>query len=223
MNGITALAKLKSLEVPVFKTIDAATLLRMKTDATNKMLHRLATQQLLIKVCRGLWAFPEAEPALIPEYLSMPQESYISLQSALYHHGILSQIPEVIYAVTIGRTKRVRTGLGVMSLHRIPPEFFGGFETVGDRNVKWATPEKALADLFYLSQGRSRLFASLPELDLSTRHFRFSKARSWARKIPSLRRRNRVERLLKELESRSLLSKRLQKMPVSVRNKFSRE
>lgn len=77
---------------------------------------------------------------------------------------MISQIPAITYAVSIGRTKRYETPLGVVSFHHVHPSFFFGFETIGKGMVKMATPEKALIDFLYLSPSKSRLFRALPEL-----------------------------------------------------------
>jgi hypothetical protein len=61
--------------------------------------------------------------------------------------------------------------------------------------VRLASPEKALVDTLYLSGGRSRLFARLPELELPA-SFRAREARRWVRRIPSQRLRTFVERKL---------------------------
>lgn len=85
-------------------------------------------------------------------------------KSALFRHGLIEQVPEVIYAVTLGRARRIGTPAGTVSLHRMPPQLFGGFETADD-GTKVATSEKALFDLLYLSPTRTRLFVHLPEID----------------------------------------------------------
>lgn len=54
------------------------------------------------------------------------------------------------------------------------------------------SPEKALFDFAYLSAGRSRLFATLPELELP-RGFRKSELRRWLERIPSPRSRTLTE------------------------------
>ena len=147
----------------------------------------------------GLWWLePSVEPARLPEFLSWPQPSYVSLQSALWVHGLIEQIPSITYAVSLGRSQVVKTHLGVVSLHHLAPELFGGFETT-PRGVRMALPEKALFDLAYLSGGRSRLFAALPELTLP-RGFSRPVLRSWVEKIPAARKRtmtrSRLERWL---------------------------
>lgn len=167
MNSLTAFARLKRLQVPVFRTMDAATLLALKLDAASKTLMRLSRSRLVVKLRRGLWAFEEADPYAIAQYLTAPHPCYLSLQTALHHHGLLSQIPHVIYAVTTARPGVVKTPLGTFSFHHINADFFYGFQPEGAQGIPMAFPEKALLDIFYLSPAKSKLFACLPELDLS--------------------------------------------------------
>lgn len=134
----------------------------------------------------------------LPEHLTAPHPSYVSLQSALYRRGMIDQIPEVVYAVSTGRSARIKTSLGAFSVHHIPPELFGGFESLPDSGVKLALPEKALIDLLYLSGTPLRLFRSLPELELPPR-FKTSLAHEWTRRIPSPRLRALVERRFDEV------------------------
>lgn len=193
MTAMEAYQRLK--ELLVFRTVDAATMLAMNMDACTKMLSRLAAQHLLIRVCRGLWAWPETDPNLLPEMISAPHPSYVSFQSALYSHGMISQIPRVIYAATLARARQVRTPLGTISFHHLPQELFGGFDAHGPHGVKMASPEKALVDTLYLAPTRSRLFARLPELELP-KGFDPKKARAWTDHIPSERRRQQVRRAI---------------------------
>ncbi|KPL13352.1 MAG: hypothetical protein AMS26_14715 [Bacteroides sp. SM23_62] len=152
----------------------------------------------LVHLRRGLWAFRDkVEPLALPVYLTDPFPSYVSLQSALYYHDMISQIPAITYAVSIGRTKRHDTPLGVVSVHHVHPSFFFGFETVGKRIAKMATPEKALIDFFYLSPAKSSLFKALPELELP-RGFSEKKAYKIINKIRSVRRRNLVKSLFEK-------------------------
>jgi hypothetical protein len=78
---------------------------------------------------------------------------------------MIEQIPEILHAVSLARTQTIATSVATYSIHHIAPELFGGFEQTRE-GVRLATPEKALFDLAYLSGGRSRLFTSVPELEL---------------------------------------------------------
>lgn len=194
MNTANALGLLRSLGVPAFTTADASVVLRQSVEAASKTLQRLRGAELVWFIRKGLWTVHDnLQPLVLPEYLTSPQPSYISLQTALQLHGMIEQIPSVVYASTLARTQRIPTSLGTFSVHRIAPSFFGGFDVYPQSGAKIATPEKALLDVFYLSAGRSRLFASLPEVELPA-DFRTDKARAWIARIPSTRLRTIVTR-----------------------------
>lgn len=193
MTAAEALGRLHALRAPVATTADAATLLGVSIDAANKTLTRLARANLMKRIRHGLWAVgTEVDPLLLPDQLTAPYPSYVSLQSALYLHAMISQIPQVTYVVSLDRTRRIRTSVGIFSLHHIVPELFGGFDVL-EAGVKLATPEKALFDVFYLSGTRTRLFAALPELEFP-RGFRVSLAHEWIARIASPRLRTIVKR-----------------------------
>jgi predicted transcriptional regulator of viral defense system len=128
------------------------------------------------------------------------EASHVSLQTALYQHGMIEQIPAMTFLVSLARSGRVATTLGVYSVHHVQPAFFDGFGSDPETGVQRATPEKALIDYLYLSPTRGRLFASLPELELPS-GFKRSAARAWVKRIPSASRRTMVARKLGALLS----------------------
>jgi predicted transcriptional regulator of viral defense system len=173
-------------------TSDAAAALGLSTTAASMTLARLEKAGLVSLVRHGLWWVDGAiDPYRLPAHLSAPLESYLSLHTALHLRGLIEQIPEIYYAVTLGRTQRVATRAGTFSFHHVAPDVFGGFEETA-AGVKLATAEKALFDLAYLASGRSRLFATLPELELPPR-FRTSELLRWVRRIRSARSRTLTE------------------------------
>lgn len=199
MNAREALAKLRRLGVPVIRTADAAAALDQSTSAASRTLSRLAESDLVARVRHGVfWIDGPVDPHRLPEYLTNPLPSYVSLHSALYLHGLVEQIPEAVYAASLARTQRIATTAGTVSIHHLAPEVFGGFEETA-AGVKLATAEKALFDVAYLSGGRSRLFASLPEVELPS-GFRRGELVHWIRRIPSVRGKTltarRLERIL---------------------------
>ncbi|HEY8208308.1 MAG TPA: hypothetical protein VIG99_12550 [Myxococcaceae bacterium] len=142
-------------------------MLRLSPTTTAQLLRRMKQAGVVQPLMHGIvWIGREPiDPWSVLELITAPYPAYASLYSALYLHGVLSQIPVIHYAVTLGRAHRVRTAAGTYSLHRVSPMVFGGFETVAT-GAKIATLEKALFDLAYLSPARSRLFARPPELEL---------------------------------------------------------
>jgi len=188
-----AYARLLDLGVATVKTADVAAALRLSTTAATKLLGRLAKANLVTGLRSGLWllARDAPDPYGLAEALTAPMPSYVSLQTALYLHGMIDQVPGVIYLVSLARTQKIATSVGVFSVHHVAPELFEGFESRAD-GTKLATPEKALFDVAYLSGGRSRLFAHLPELELPAR-FRRGRLREWTRRITASRKRSMVE------------------------------
>jgi len=194
MTLLDALSTIASMNAPVFTTSDAAALLRVPNGHASVMLARLAASAHVIRLRRGVWALPNrVDPLALPEYLTSPFPAYVSLQSALYLHGMLSQMPAMTYAVSLARTRRFTTPLGAVSVHHVQPSFFFGFEEAGRSGGRLATPEKALVDFLYLTPARSRLFRALPELEWP-KSFSVRRARSIVKRIEPARRRTLVSR-----------------------------
>ena len=201
MNARDALLRLKRAEVPVVTTADAAALLGQSKFAASKTLGRLAASGLLTGVRHGLYALEsEPDPHRLAAHMTRPFDAYVSLHSALFLHGMIEQIPQVIYVVSLARSQTIRATVGTYSVHHIAPVLFGGFTT--SDGVALATPEKAIFDLAYLSGGRSRLFAKLPELEL-VHGFSRRRLRSWISRVESPRARTLLEKRLDLLLARA--------------------
>ncbi len=202
MNQIEALRRLQDLRTPVFETRDVSALLSVTPANANMILRRLANQAQLVHLARGRWLIaPGISRFALPELISAPSPAYVSMQSALFHHGLIEQIPAVIYAVTSGRPRRATTPLGIISFHRMPIELFTGFD-LNDDGAKIASPEKALVDVLYLGPARSRLFARLPELKFPS-GFRWPRLRDFAKQVKSPTRKKFIERRIDEIHRAS--------------------
>jgi len=199
MRLIDALGALTAMQAAVFDTRDAAARLGVDAAHASTMLARLAAAGHVVRLRRGVWAFRDrADPLALPEYLTSPFPSYVSLQSALYLHGMIEQVPPVTYAVSLARTRRFTTPLGAVSIHHVDPLFFFGFEDAGASGARLATPEKALVDYLYLAPAKSKLFRALPELEFPARFSR-RRARAIVARIGSVRRRGMVARALERI------------------------
>jgi predicted transcriptional regulator of viral defense system len=201
MRLLDALTAVVSMDAPVFTTADAAVRLGVPNGHASVVLARLATSSQLVRLRRGVWALPNrVDPLALPEFLTAPFPAYVSLQSALHLHGMISQVPAVTYAVSLARTRRFVTTLGTVSVHHVQPSFFFGFQDVG-HGGRLATPEKALVDFLYLTPARSQLFRALPELEWP-RRFSARRARAIVKRIEPERRRTLVARRLERLLER---------------------
>jgi predicted transcriptional regulator of viral defense system len=200
MNQVVALSKIIGLGQSLFETRDLAALLQKKPSAASLTASRLVKPGLLTKFGRGKWGLTgKVDRLTLPEHLTAPFPSYISLQSALFHHGMIQQVPQVIYAVSLAKTRRHRTPLGTVSIHHVNPSFFFGYELNSTGSAKIATPEKALADFFYFAPTRTRLFRALPEIEFPP-DFNWKEVFANIAKIKSPTRRIFVQRRLAILE-----------------------
>jgi len=75
--------------------------LRSSVGAASQALRSRERQGVLIRVARGVWCVP-SDPRfnrfLLVNYLNGAHRAYVSFVSALHLHGIIEQIPHVVYA-----------------------------------------------------------------------------------------------------------------------------
>jgi hypothetical protein len=208
MTQIEALAKIETLGQPFFETKDLAALLAVEHSNANKIAARLGQSGLIIPLVRGKWALRGINTLAVAEDLTSPYPAYVSLQTALYYHGMISQIPSVIYAVSLARSRRYQTPVGTFSIHHVDPDFFFGYELDRSGNAKIAVPEKALLDVFYLSPTRTRLFVRLPEIEFP-RQFSWQRAFNMVAQIKGQARRVFVKKALSSMRDSSRQQTRL--------------
>jgi len=168
MRTAQAYAHLLRLPRPVVTTREAAALFKVEKTLAVYLLGQMARDGLVFRVRRGLWAVADRiKPLALPEYLTAPFPSYVSLWTALSYHGMITQVPGAIHVISTGRPKRLTTALGAYQVHKIRSELFGGFETRVEGNI--ARPEKALFDTVYVSGSWRKRIVRLPELDIPPR------------------------------------------------------
>lgn len=178
MNLSEGLAQLRRLQVPTIRTNDAAALWGESRATASTMLARLAKVGHIQRIVRGLWLVDTSiNPWYIHPYLTDPAPSYISLTTALFHHGMIEQIPTTVHVITTIKPRMIKGAGATFSLHQVAPPFFCGFAPLGGGPAQMALPEKALVDFLYFRPTRSRAFRALPELELPTR---FSRKRAYA-------------------------------------------
>ncbi len=201
MTEADAIDLIRETRSLVFTTRDFYALANVSMTAASHMLRRLAAKKRITRLYQGLWADtknPQFNAYRAVPFLARPHPAAVSLLTALHLHGMIEQIPQVIYAVTTAPTRRIKTPAGDFSLHQVSPDFFDGYEEYkGDGGFLIATPEKALVDCLYLSSRKGRRFASLPELTLPA-GFRKRLAHEWVSRIPYERLRAAVKGKLKE-------------------------
>lgn len=121
----------------------------------------LLQKGIIIRVKKGLYIFGD-------EYRRRPYSreilanliygpSYISLDYALQHHGLIPERVEAVTSVNTGRSRKFSTPVGLFIYRMIPLHAFRiGMDRIelGDGLAfLMATPEKALADKLYDGRG----------------------------------------------------------------------
>lgn len=79
--------------------------------------------------------------------------SYVSLETALGHYGLIPEAVYSIQAISSRKTIRFSTDLGMFQYRNLKPEWYFGYTILrlSDQPVLIAEPEKALLDLLYLN------------------------------------------------------------------------
>lgn len=150
MNYITFAKELK--EYPAFNLKDVARL------SSKVYYHRLDEWQkkgYITRIANGVFTF--ADNAIDENYLyyfsnKVCEPSYVSLESALSHYGF---IPETVYSITAITTKKTKDFDYLTKkfyYHHLKRSLFFGYRLMPFRNrvIRFAEPEKALLDFFYL-------------------------------------------------------------------------
>ncbi len=126
-------------------------------DYDRNSITRWVKKGYLMKLRRGQYAFREStqEPdfALIVAG-QMVSPSYLSLQYALAHYGMIPKQDDIQYtSVTTQKPAVYENALGVYSYRSIAPHLYFGYQPYAlpnGRTFMLATPEKALLDTLYL-------------------------------------------------------------------------
>jgi len=178
-NSIALVRRLLDLNKPYFTLADLEKVLGQARPSLYVTLNRLVGQGVLTRLRRGAYQSAFQPPALARVANALVYPSYLSFESALSQHGILSQAPYMLTFATSRRTRRLRLGVVEVQFHQLKAELFFGY-TMAD-GVYLAEPEKALLDQAYLAaRGVSSL--AWDELDLSS--LDAARLRDYARRFP---------------------------------------
>lgn len=173
----------------------------------RRQLTRWVANGKLIQVRRGLYAVAQPyrdthpHPFLVANM--MRRASYVSLQSALEHYGMIPEYVPVITSVTTRRTGEITNKLGVFKFNHIKKELFWGYkevEVMDRRKIFIASPEKGLLDLIYLTP-QSDSMEYLQELRIqNTGKINTEILRDFAKKFKTPKINSAAEKIIKLLE-----------------------
>lgn len=151
LNRIKVTEKLRSIGILVFTPREFAGIFGVPLKRAMNFISSNRESGLFVKLRNNFYMLKYSTPdyACIANRLYQP--SYISLETALSHYGI---IPEVVYATTSITTKASRTfgtPIGDFIYQHIKIKAFTGYrlEEIDRYKALYAEPEKALADYLY--------------------------------------------------------------------------
>jgi hypothetical protein len=121
----------------------------------------LLRQGAVIRVKKGIYVFGERykrrpfSTEVLANMICGP--SYISLDYALHYYGLIPERVEAVTSVTVSRSRRFSTPVGLFIYHSVPmrayPIGLDQIELDGGRSFLIAIPEKALADKIQADRG----------------------------------------------------------------------
>jgi predicted transcriptional regulator of viral defense system len=165
LSGIKASEPQSSLleDIPYLNKATLATIIGRQGEALNYWVKRLVQTGVIIPLKRGLFISKtfllkiKGQPILLDkyrEYLAgvLRSPSYISLEYALAKHGIITDVPYAITAITIKSSRTFTNDLGTFIFRSVKERLFCGYKEIlfKDKRYYIATPAKALFDLVYL-------------------------------------------------------------------------
>jgi len=130
----------------------------------RRQLGRWVKSERVIRLRRGVYLLADlysktpAHPFAAANALK--KASYVSLQSALAHHGMIPEYVPVTTSITTGRPEELSTPIGRFQFRHVRVPLFFGFtemEIARDQMALLARPEKALVDLLYLTPHSDRV------------------------------------------------------------------
>lgn len=146
-------------DLPVFHSSLLLAGDRDPTDVRRQLARWKVSARILqlrrnVYVLAAPWRKVQPHPFVVANELQRP--SYVSLQSALAHYGVIPEAVPVTTSVTTGRPVTLETPLGRYLYRHVRPAAFFGYAHVPvfrDQEALLADPAKALLDLVYLTPG----------------------------------------------------------------------
>lgn len=140
----------------IFTDVELTRALPLSPNSRYGLVKRAIARGDIIHVCRGLYAFAKRHQrtglSLFEVAQSIYRPSYISLETALSHHGLIPEGVPTVTSVSLKRSREFHTPLGVFSYSRISSFNLIGVDRIGGKASPsfMAEPAKALVDYVYV-------------------------------------------------------------------------
>lgn len=143
--------KLKDKKILLFSAQDILRLFAATKIGTTFLLHRYSKKGLIVRLKRGMYAFPDALPPELFIANKLYEPSYVSLEFALSYHRV---IPENVYditSITPKATRRFEVLGKIFSYRCVKKNTYAGYTIEKQKGHSFliAEPEKAFVDANY--------------------------------------------------------------------------
>jgi len=158
----------------------------LREEAIRKALRRLEVKGYVKRLGKMLYANGLFPPTLEEVAMILGHPCYVSFESGLERHGLISQMPLVLTCASTMVSGSKETPFGEIAFHRLRPSLFFGYAVTD--GVLWAEPEKALLDFIYINL---KTRGGLPPLDeLAWEHLDCNRLEKWTQRYPRSVRKN---------------------------------
>lgn len=170
MTRIEFLQALRTMDrrgVYVFSRGDLAKIFHLESEKTlEKSLARMVAAGLIVRASKGIYVNPDARSAStrviedVALALRRGHYSYVSLESALSEHGLISQIPMRLTVMTTGASGTYDTAYGTIEFthtRRSIAELLGRSIKDSSRPLRFARKRVALQDLLRVGRNTNML------------------------------------------------------------------
>lgn len=145
----------------VYSTQMLANLICKEKTIANVYLNRLVQKGLAQRLVNGKISFIDDTHVIATQFV---EPSYISFNSALLIHGLITQVPKSVECATpINSISYPRLGI---KYHKISQNFFYGYKkhSKSSSYIFLAEPQKAILDCIYLNKITKSTFLDLLHL-----------------------------------------------------------
>ncbi len=139
---------LLSAETPFFTLSSLQAILNLTRESARTTASRLVDRGILIRLRRDLYALVNRSYSLFSLANALHQPSVISLETALNYWGLIVQVPQVIFSISL-RSYRYERDNTDFIYRRIEQSLFR-FGHVKAEDFYITEPEKALLDSLYM-------------------------------------------------------------------------
>jgi len=166
MSSIKNVNKLYQSNITLLTTLDLENLFQIKSSRTlEDLIKRLVHENVLTQLEKGKYYVSAKQPLNFELANFLYSPSYISFETALNYHGLLSQFPLEISSATLGKKIEKHINEQIYTYSKIDKKLFTGYYK--ESNYLIATREKALFDQVYLISKSIKSEKVLEDLDMA--------------------------------------------------------